>query len=606
MHLDLIGMGVRVKRISIRKVLIFSATAALVVVFQNFSSPQTDAYVNQSMVDRGQQIYRAWNGSDYALRTLEGPNVFLSYDPGRFNYTNDDLKRALFYLEKGAINYKAYMKLAPAGIGNHSAYPNVRKFAASIVPNTCGAGCGASGKAEILDFGSGNESRNLFYKYKDHPLAWKIGVYEFGRSHPDSSFAVIDYLPASPTAEVAQRSLYSAFPHFLAWTTLNDLGLPDSMLTPSYMPELNEWNQGLWPGQLSRALIGRQFIDYYYGLKMLNEMPLNGSLAVVLHGLRMKYGHQFMIYFFWYARQLIPASSPIEALCNTQGAANLALAKLRGSSVQNEAGQYLVSSFKYPANCTGLPLSTVEAEASQIISPAVVNGEGVGNINGGNSSAVKLTVRVASSGTYFVNVIYRSGETRYARITNLSNGNQYFNLTSPNDGNWNSPKVFRNSLSLKAGDNILLYKGTTGWAPDIDRIVITQGALPTYKPPVTLALNRFFSSSKNDTWVDTNSVPPESSYSVQSVLGRMIFPVMNTPSGTLPLFSCRIGPDHFVSKRSDCEGQVIVSKIGYVYSTAASGRVAIYRCRKVYNHFVALDPNCEGATSEGLLGFILQ
>jgi hypothetical protein len=103
-------------------------------------------------------------------------------------------------------------------------------------------------------------------------------------------------------------------------------------------------------------------------------------------------------------------------------------------------------------------------------------------------------------------------------------------------------------------------------------------------------------------WVTTG--PVSSGYAPESTLGYV--ETQATGGFTQALYGCLHGTtDHFISLRSDCEGQQVLRGEGYVSPSAAPGTVALYRCYTGEDHFVSLQANCEGTTSEGLLGYAL-
>lgn len=78
----------------------------------------------------------------------------------------------------------------------------------------------------------------------------------------------------------------------------------------------------------------------------------------------------------------------------------------------------------------------------------------------------------------------------------------------------------------------------------------------------------------------------------------------NAQSGTVALYSCKLGTHSFLSQASNCEGQINLGFVGYAYTNRIPGTTAIYRCRHVSgDHLITTDANCENwGTNEGLLG----
>ncbi|MDT4988496.1 MAG: hypothetical protein QOI74_2590, partial [Micromonosporaceae bacterium] len=75
-------------------------------------------------------------------------------------------------------------------------------------------------------------------------------------------------------------------------------------------------------------------------------------------------------------------------------------------------------------------------------------------------------------GIYTVNVAYISGDARSVTVSsNTGNGSsQKFAST----GDWNTPETASVQLALKAGTNTITFDSGSGYAPDIDKIVVPQ------------------------------------------------------------------------------------------------------------------------------------
>jgi hypothetical protein len=118
------------------------------------------------------------------------------------------------------------------------------------------------------------------------------------------------------------------------------------------------------------------------------------------------------------------------------------------------------------------------------------------------------------------------------------------------------------------------------------------------------ALARYDSSSGH--WVTTGAVT--SGYTLEGMLG---FLSPDSVSGTVPLYGCQEGSDHFLSLSSSCAGQTLLRTEGYIYSQPPAGLAseAVYLClaasTTVENHFASTDPQCEGQITIGLLGYTL-
>ncbi len=72
-----------------------------------------------------------------------------------------------------------------------------------------------------------------------------------------------------------------------------------------------------------------------------------------------------------------------------------------------------------------------------------------------------------------------------------------------------------------------------------------------------------------------------------------------------PIRRCRM-PSYgdFLSLSPDCEGKASISGIeGYSYAPTTAGARAVYRCRVGDDHFISTRSDCEGKIREGLIGY---
>nr|MDT0657285.1 hypothetical protein [Micromonospora sp. DSM 115978] len=95
----------------------------------------------------------------------------------------------------------------------------------------------------------------------------------------------------------------------------------------------------------------------------------------------------------------------------------------------------------------------------------------VGQIGNGSANLVRFTpVATPAAGRYAVTFHYVSAESRFATI--IVNG-QPTGHRFPSTGSWDSVGSLTLTLTLSAGQNTITYAGGQGWAPDLDRIVVT-------------------------------------------------------------------------------------------------------------------------------------
>jgi hypothetical protein len=68
------------------------------------------------------------------------------------------------------------------------------------------------------------------------------------------------------------------------------------------------------------------------------------------------------------------------------------------------------------------------------------------------------------------------------------------------------------------------------------------------------------------------------------------------------------GVDHFytadAAEAACCGYWIEALNYFYIYDGNVAGTVGLYRCVIGWDHFLSTDPSCEGTTVEGLLGYI--
>ncbi|MFF3405610.1 alpha-galactosidase D [Streptomyces sp. NPDC002742] len=115
--------------------------------------------------------------------------------------------------------------------------------------------------------------------------------------------------------------------------------------------------------------------------------------------------------------------------------------------------------------------NTLSGNASVAGCDACSGGKKVGNLyTGGKLRFNDVTVK--KDGIYTVQVAYVSGDPRSVTVSADSG-----NGTSekfPSTGDWNTAETVSVQLALKAGSNTITFDSGSGYAPDIDRIVVPQ------------------------------------------------------------------------------------------------------------------------------------
>ncbi len=126
---------------------------------------------------------------------------------------------------------------------------------------------------------------------------------------------------------------------------------------------------------------------------------------------------------------------------------------------------------------------------------------------------------------------------------------------------------------------------------------------PSFLPPG--AINRYYNSQTGDHWV-TSGGAPGAGYGFESTLG---FAALDPAPNERTLYSCLYGGDQFVSPDPACEGQRVVGPIGAVYTQPPPTGlqvVGLFRCtvNGSGEHFVSTRSDCEGQHLESLLGYV--
>lgn len=131
-------------------------------------------------------------------------------------------------------------------------------------------------------------------------------------------------------------------------------------------------------------------------------------------------------------------------------------------------------------------------------------------------------------------------------------------------------------------------------------------------PPPTAPLTRYYNAALAEHWTDTTPVTV-AGYRREGSPGR----VLTVPvAGTVPLYSCAVARpaprlDHFLSLRSDCAGQMVLHRAGFVRTGPAPGYRPVYQCRtrSRLDTFLSVDRRCEGevtSVTEQPLAYVLE
>lgn len=99
-------------------------------------------------------------------------------------------------------------------------------------------------------------------------------------------------------------------------------------------------------------------------------------------------------------------------------------------------------------------------------------GSKVGYLGNGSGTLRFNGVTVPSAGNYTLKIAYLNGEASRSALLSV-NGGAGVPLSFPSSGGWETVASLEKTVHLQAGSNTLLFTQPTGYAPDIDRILVS-------------------------------------------------------------------------------------------------------------------------------------
>lgn len=118
------------------------------------------------------------------------------------------------------------------------------------------------------------------------------------------------------------------------------------------------------------------------------------------------------------------------------------------------------------------PDNWIAGEAKAASSAFCSGGQKVGYVGRAGNTITFPNVKVKESGTYCLLLSYCSGENRKFTVT--VNGEAQYELDKLNSGDYVHPAVAAVLVDLKAGNNVIEFGNKTAYAPDIDRIAVSE------------------------------------------------------------------------------------------------------------------------------------
>ena len=113
---------------------------------------------------------------------------------------------------------------------------------------------------------------------------------------------------------------------------------------------------------------------------------------------------------------------------------------------------------------------TLGGQAAVRSSAGASGGALVGYVGGGTANYLQFSGVNSTAGAHPVTLFYASGEARSMTVS--VNGGAAVTVNTPSTGGWDTVGSVQVTLNLTAGANTIRLGNPSGWAPDIDRIVV--------------------------------------------------------------------------------------------------------------------------------------
>lgn len=165
----------------------------------------------------GRFTYTSWGNSTEHLHVTVGERVVLLLDEP---HPPDQTATVIALLDACAAHYRTFSgdRWPTVPLEAHPEHASL-----AIVTSTCGAGCGAGGRAELTRAEHHDAVRRM--QSFTSPLTWNVGLYELGRggsSPARPAFPFYSALDPSPDHGVVA----SSFPEFMAAMCTEQAGVP--------------------------------------------------------------------------------------------------------------------------------------------------------------------------------------------------------------------------------------------------------------------------------------------------------------------------------------------------------------------------------------------
>jgi mannosylglycerate hydrolase MGH1-like protein/F5/8 type C domain-containing protein len=114
--------------------------------------------------------------------------------------------------------------------------------------------------------------------------------------------------------------------------------------------------------------------------------------------------------------------------------------------------------------------NTLAGQAAVRASGAASGGSLVGYVGNGTANYLQFNNIAGTAGSHSITVYYASGEDRSTQVS--VNGGGAVAVATPSTGGYDTVGAVSLTLPLTAGANTIRFGNASGWAPDLDRIVV--------------------------------------------------------------------------------------------------------------------------------------
>ncbi len=314
-----------------------------------------------------------------------------------------------------------------------------------------------------------------FRKWSDSPPNYVCLMYPFTRNILGS----MDYTPSTIAITKTGESGGFAFAKAVVYESTLQHFAANAKLFPSFigLPLLNRiptvWKSTTlldgYPGEFA-SYLRSDGEDFYIGSMTLEARKQNIKLDFLGEGEYFAY-----IYSDDSNRKLVleertvTAKDTITLDMPENGGGVVLLTKTKMDTTVEESPDSQLKGYTYYECEDG----ETNGEARVSDSMACSGGKKVGYIGQGSFNRLTVKVTVPADGKYELIIYYCSGENRHMTVTV---GDEKYTLSALNSGGYDMADMEKLTVALKKGDNELVFSQDIGYAPDLDRIAVSDKA----------------------------------------------------------------------------------------------------------------------------------